>query len=303
MSRLLTRGALALVAAILTLSLFSTSASAAVAWPTLSLGSSGENVVTLQAMLRQAGYTVTYSGSFDSATQTAVQRFQTDNALSSTGSVDAATWEKLASRSSSVVRQGTTNIVVEALQRQLKNRYGYNLTVDQAFGSGTNSKVVSFQKSVNQTADGIVGRNTWFHLISGDTERIRHTSALSQLQNAGISVVSSQNIITSDRTVSGSTSLEQVRQQSVSGLLNFKSRSGCAVTVTGGTENYVHSGGAYSHHTGYKIDISLGTCVSNYITGNFTYSGTRSDGATLYTDSATGYVYARESDHWDILFR
>lgn len=303
MSRLLTRAAWALMVAVLALGLFGGTASAVVAWPTLSLGASGENVITLQAMLRQAGYTVVYNGSFDTTTQTAVKQFQTNNALSSTGTVDSATWEKLTSRSTSVVQQGSNNIVVEALQRQLKNRYGYTLTVDQAFGSGTYGKVVSFQKSVNLSADGVVGRNTWFHLISGDTERIRHTSALSQLQNAGVSVVSSQNIITSDRTISGSTSLEQIRQQSVNGLLNFKSRSGCAITVTGGTENYVHSGGTYSHHTGYKIDVSPTTCVSNYITGNFSYIGVRSDGASMYQDGSTGYIYARESDHWDILFQ
>ncbi len=278
-------------------------ASAAVAWPVIKAGNTGESVCTLQAMLRQAGYTaVSYNCSFDSATTTAVKQYQTANGLTSDGIVGTNTWESITSRSSSLVQQGSNNLVVNALQRQLKNNYGFNLTIDGAFGSGTKAKVVSFQKGVNLSADGVVGRNTWFQLISGDTARIRHSSALSQLNGAGISVTSS-GVVTADRTTNPSTSLEQMRQNTVSGLISFKSASGCAVTVTGGTENYIHSGGTYSHWTGYKIDISYTTCVTNYIQGHFTYAGQRSDGAALYKDSA-GNIYANESfaGHWDILY-
>lgn len=72
------------------------------------------------------------------------------------------------------------------------------------------------------------------------------------------------------------------------------------VVITGGTE-VGHSGGTYSHSTGWKLDIRLDTCVNNYITSTFTYKGVRGDGAALYED-ADGYIWAKEGNHWDILF-
>jgi hypothetical protein len=40
--------------------------------------------------------------------------------------------------------------------------------------------------------------------------------------------------------------------------------------VQGGTE-VGHSSGTYSHYNGYKIDIGLNTCHSNYIKGSFLF--------------------------------
>jgi peptidoglycan hydrolase-like protein with peptidoglycan-binding domain len=283
---------------------------AVVAWPVLNLNAVNEDVYTVQAMLRAAGYAAPFNGVYDSATKTQVANYQSANGLSPVdGITGSATWESLTRQSSSVVRQGDlNNIVVQALQRQLQLNYGYNLTADGDFGSGTYGKVTSFQKSVNLSpVDGIVGRNTWFHIISGDTDRIRHSSALTQLNNAGITVTSSLGSagVGSDRADSSTTrtSLEQIRQQSVNGLINFKNRlpSTCAVRVTGGTETWIHTSGVKSHHTGYKIDLSPEACVSNYIKANFTKLD-----ATHWQD-ASGNVYYEEAvgtsnHHWDITF-
>jgi hypothetical protein len=40
-------------------------------------------------------------------------------------------------------------------------------------------------------------------------------------------------------------------------------------------------------------------CVSSYITSHYAYYGVRGDGATMYR-AASGNIYARESNHWDI---
>lgn len=298
------RTTLALALALVMSVLMAGQSLAAVAWPVLGAGAGGEDVITLQAMLRAANYTVIYNGSFDTTTQNAVRQYQTNNGLTVTGTTTAQTWESLTSRSTSVVRLNVNGLVSEALQRQLKNSYGYNLVIDGQFGGGTDSKVKSFQKSVNLSADGVVGRNTWFHIISGDTARIRHSSAMTQLSNAGITVTSSSGAagVFADR-VEAKTSLEQIRQQSISGLIGFKNRlpAGCPVVVTGGTETWIHQGGVPSHHTGYKIDIRPDACVSNYIKTNFT-----SLGNSLWRD-ANGYVYFDEAPgtlnhHWDIRF-
>lgn len=265
-------------------------------WPTVQSGNTGENVITIQASLRHRGYTVNYNGTFDSSTVNAVRSFQAANGLTVDGIVGAATWEKLA-----VLRQqGHSGIVVEALQRQLRNRYGYTgLTVDSSFGPGTKDAVQCFQSSRSLGADGIVGLDTWAKLTSGSGDpKLCHREAARRLNAAGISISSSGNC--SDRNNSSCTSLDMVRVNAISGTIAFKQASGCAVTVTGGTE-VGHSSGTYSHYNGYKIDISLSSCVTNYIQNNYTYIGVRGDGAAQYRD-ASGNIYAKESNHWDNLY-
>ncbi|MEJ7720301.1 MAG: peptidoglycan-binding protein [Ilumatobacteraceae bacterium] len=46
------------------------------------------------------------------------------------------------------------------------HRAGYSTGADGIFGSGTKSRVVSFQRSRGLAADGVVGQNTWGKLIS-----------------------------------------------------------------------------------------------------------------------------------------
>ncbi len=62
-----------------------------------------------------------------------------------------------------------------------------------------------------------------------------------------------------------------------------------------------HAGGTYSHSNGYKIDISLNTCINSYITKQFPFIGNRGDGAAQYKASS-GNIYAKEGNHWDITF-
>lgn len=128
--------------------------------------------------------------------------------------------------------------------------------------------------------------------------KLTDAQAASQLSASGISRVSSGGC--TNRNVSTCTSYDQINQETVSGIKTFRSISGCAITITGGTETG-HASGTYSHWNGYKVDVSPTTCVSSYITSHYSYSGTRSDGAALYT-APSGNVYARESNHWDITY-
>jgi hypothetical protein len=128
--------------------------------------------------------------------------------------------------------------------------------------------------------------------------KLSHADATSRLRNAGITWSSSGGC--SNRNNPTCTSFEQVNLTTIQGIITLKNASGCAINATGGTETG-HASGTYSHWNGYKIDISLYTCVGNYITGTFPYVGRRSDGAALYK-SAAGNIYARESNHWDILY-
>lgn len=59
-----------------------------------------------------------------------------------------------------VLRRGSRNAQVEALQRQLAQA-GYAVAIDGDFGPGTEVAVRSFQASLGLVADGIVGPATW----------------------------------------------------------------------------------------------------------------------------------------------
>ncbi|CAF0727614.1 unnamed protein product [Rotaria sp. Silwood1] len=125
-----------------------------------------------------------------------------------------------------------------------------------------------------------------------------HSAALSEIRSVGIGISSSGGC--SNRNNRRCTSLEQVRCNAIRCLKTLKTSSGCGIIVTGGTE-IGHAGGTYSHWNGYKIDISLNSCINSYITKQFAYIGKRSDGAAQYKASS-GNVYAKEGNHWDITF-
>ncbi len=128
--------------------------------------------------------------------------------------------------------------------------------------------------------------------------KLTDAQAASQLSASGITRSSSGGC--TNRYVSTCTSYEQINQETVSGVKTFRSISGCAINITGGTETG-HASGTYSHWNGYKVDIPLSTCISNYITSHYAYAGIRGDGAAMYK-SPSGNIYARESSHWDITY-
>jgi len=123
--------------------------------------------------------------------------------------------------------------------------------------------------------------------------KLSHSDAAGRLSAAGISVSSSGGC--SDRNTPTCTSLEQVNLATIQGAATLKSASGCALTVTGGTETG-HADGTYSHWNGYKLDIHMTSCVTNYVKGTFTSIG----GGKW--QSGSGNIYYDEGNHWDVTF-
>ncbi len=128
--------------------------------------------------------------------------------------------------------------------------------------------------------------------------KLTDSQAASQLSASGITRTSSGGC--TNRNVGSCTSYEQINQATVSGIKTYRSVSGCAVNITGGTETG-HASGTYSHWNGYKVDISRSTCNDNYITSHYTYIGLRGDGYPQY-QAASGNVYVNEGNHWDITY-
>jgi hypothetical protein len=145
--------------------------------------------------------------------------------------------------------------------------------------------------------------NAWD--ASAAATRMSHTDALRHLLDAGLRIKSSGHC--ADKHRPQCTSLQSIRYGTLMRVIGLSRDSGCAVTVTGGTETG-HSRGPYSHGRGYKVDIAHEPCVDGYIRSTFPYWKTRGDGVRLYRptsdpDIPVGPdVYADEPTHWDILF-
>lgn len=69
-----------------------------------------------------------------------------------------------------VLRQGSQGGDVQKLQRQLNARLAPSpgLVVDGQFGPRTEEAVLQYQRGVSLVADGVVGKQTWYHLLKGD---------------------------------------------------------------------------------------------------------------------------------------
>lgn len=69
-----------------------------------------------------------------------------------------------------VLRQGSQGAEVKKLQRQLNVRLtpSPELAIDGTFGPNTFQAVLQYQRGVPIAADGIVGTQTWYHLLKGD---------------------------------------------------------------------------------------------------------------------------------------
>lgn len=123
--------------------------------------------------------------------------------------------------------------------------------------------------------------------------KLTHAQATAKFRAAGITWTSSGGC--SDRNNPTCTSFDGLRSATADGAITLKRASGCAVRLTGGTETG-HASGTYSHWNGYKLDMSLSSCLTNYITGTFT-----SIGGSKWK-SASGNIYYRESNHWDVTY-
>ncbi|PWW57045.1 hypothetical protein [Actinokineospora spheciospongiae] len=129
--------------------------------------------------------------------------------------------------------------------------------------------------------------------ISIQVTKLSQSDAAARFRSSGITWSSSGGC--TNRQNSTCTSFEQINLTTVQGGQTFKSASGCAVNITGGTE-VGHASGTYSHYNGYKIDISLSSCVTGYIQRNFTAIGGNQ------WRSGSGNIYYLESNHWDITY-
>jgi RHS repeat-associated protein len=136
-----------------------------------------------------------------------------------------------------------------------------------------------------------------------------HSTATSFASANNLDQKSSGNC--SSRGSSSCTSFESIRVATLLNAVALQQNCNCGnLTITGGTEvGHSTSKNNTGHYDGFKYDLSKSSNrnfsqISTYIEGNYAYSGTRSDGAVMYTDSL-GNNYSREhvgesNEHWDV---
>ncbi len=125
-------------------------------WPVQQVGSSGEDVRTVQYLLSHHGHAVTVDAIFGPMTEGALQAFQAAHGLVADGIVGVQTWPALLVQVSS----GSSGDAVLAAQGQLRTQ-GWRLAADGVFGPQTNRSVRDFQVARGLVDDGVVGPLTW----------------------------------------------------------------------------------------------------------------------------------------------
>jgi len=146
--------------------------------PTVSFGSTGEDVKDLQIVLNAtvADNSLAIDGVFGKQTQEAVMALQKQYGLNMDGIVGPETWAVIDSVDVSENEKNTRPVLcfgsqgqdVEYLQRRL-NGIGFgSLIVDGIFGVATEEAVKKFQKYYGLNVDGIVGSQTWAKLETID---------------------------------------------------------------------------------------------------------------------------------------
>jgi N-acetylmuramoyl-L-alanine amidase len=166
----------------------------AVERPNLRLGSEGNAVEELQAVLRLLGYYKgSVSGVFGETTRTAVIEFQRATGLNPDGIVGSTTWRRLLpqvpirstettaaatngnnpttppqpalSGDLPILRLGSRGPAVFWLQTRLSATGFFKGTVDGIFGEDTDVAVKAAQEKFKLNPDGVVGVATWRALL------------------------------------------------------------------------------------------------------------------------------------------
>lgn len=133
-------------------------------WPVLARGDRDVNVRTVQYLLLAHGYPLAVDGIFGRTTEAALRRFQRAHRLVAGGAMNDPTWESLLVP----LRQGSRGPAVKAAQIELRQE-GYGVAVDGLFGPRMKDAVRKLQGRAGKSADGIVGRRTWYEMVGDNS--------------------------------------------------------------------------------------------------------------------------------------
>ena len=131
-------------------------------WPTIKSGNKGANVSALQCLLNYHGASISVDGNFGNGTKTALSSYQSKHNLDPDGIAGPATLAAIVVE----VKRGTSNNAARAAQ-YLINKFE-SVSIDGAFGAGSESATKTFQQKMGISNTGVVNSLTWQYLFGYD---------------------------------------------------------------------------------------------------------------------------------------
>lgn len=142
-------------------------------------GINGNSTLLAQTLLKGRGlYSGPLDGQFGDNTHKAVTEFQKAVGITVDGVVGPTCWNWLIPAKSSIlsgnkrlfilkeVKYGSNAAECYFLQNMLKGLGLYSGQLDYSFGDGCKKAVITYQKKMGMSGDGIVGKNTYKHLTN-----------------------------------------------------------------------------------------------------------------------------------------
>ncbi len=166
---------------------------------TLTSGMTGSDVRLVQERLQALNYLSSVTGSYDTATATAVKQFQAMHGLSADGKAGKNTFTVLFSDSAIAYSDDLTSYetlhiyydsyvpdatAVLKMQTALQN-LGYTVNLNGKFDETTYLAVLNFQMRNNLTTDGVAGASTQALLYSGSAKGMSATPCLTLSDSDG----------------------------------------------------------------------------------------------------------------------
>lgn len=143
------------------------------AYPALKPGNAAAEdadlVTTLQCLLKERRYySGELTGTYDSATRAAAQRYQTNRDMTVSTTWSTTHWMRLLTEGrTAVVKVGSTGEVVRRLQRALAAPGTRTVKVEGFFSTATRTAVRGWQKDVGLPVTGVVDARSWSYLARG----------------------------------------------------------------------------------------------------------------------------------------
>ncbi|MDO4355408.1 MAG: peptidoglycan-binding protein, partial [Clostridia bacterium] len=236
-------------------------------YTTLKPGSTGSSVTKLQNQLKACGwYDGSATGTYDSATQSAVRAYQAAAGLTVDGLAGTNTQSSLYGSNPKVgmnttLSEGMNSLAVRQLQSLLKQRGFYSGNVDGAFGAQTRQAVVAYQTAIGETANGVA---------TPALQRRLSTDGSVTPQPAVTPVPTPEPVAIGTATVKVSSTLCMRASASASGKVLTRLKNGTQLTVLDDSGDWVRV--LYNGQTGYVS--------ARYVTLNIISFGTPVPAAT-----------------------